>query len=240
MSMLNKELEHTLNNAFRRAREQHHEYMTVEHLLLSLLDNASAIKALRACGANLERLRTDITSFITRTTPIIPSTPRENKETQPTLGFQRVLQRAVFHGQSSGNEEINGANVLIALFSEQNSQAVYFLSAQNIKRLDLINYVSHGTSKIPEESATEDQGDMLGESLKSEEKTATTPLDSFAINLNTQALKGKIDPLIGRTSEIERTIQILCRRRKNNPLLVGEAGVGKTAIAEGLARKIVD
>ncbi|MEA3274710.1 MAG: ATP-dependent Clp protease ATP-binding subunit ClpA [Pseudomonadota bacterium] len=235
--MLSKELEFTLNQAFKQAREKHHEYMTVEHLLLSLLDNPAAAKVLRACGANTDGLREDIASFIEETTPLIPSA--EERETQPTLGFQRVLQRAVFHVQSAGKKEVTGANVLVALFSEQDSQAVYLLGRQDITRLDVVNFISHGISKVPGENQDE-EGHNEGEEVRREEKEGASPLESFASNLNELARQGRIDPLIGRRGEVERTIQILCRRRKNNPLLVGEAGVGKTAIAEGLAKKIVD
>jgi ATP-dependent Clp protease ATP-binding subunit ClpA len=235
--MLSKELEFTLNQAFKQAREKHHEYMTVEHLLLSLLDNPTAARVLRACGANAERLRNDVAAFIEETTPLIPS--QDERETQPTLGFQRVLQRAVFHVQSAGKKEVTGANVLVALFSEQDSQAVYLLNQQNITRLDVVNYISHGISKVPGENQGE-EGHGEGEEVRGEEKESASPLESFASNLNELARQGRIDPLIGRQLEVERTIQILCRRRKNNPLLVGEAGVGKTAIAEGLAKKIVD
>jgi ATP-dependent Clp protease ATP-binding subunit ClpA len=235
--MLSKELEFTLNHAFKQARERHHEYMTVEHLLLSLLDNPTAVRVLRACGATPEQLRKEIAAFIEETTPLIPS--NDERETQPTLGFQRVLQRAVFHVQSAGKKEVTGANVLVALFSEQDSQAVYLLNQQNITRLDVVNYISHGISKVPGESQGE-EGHGEGEETRGEDKETASPLESFASNLNELARQGRIDPLIGRQLEVERTIQILCRRRKNNPLLVGEAGVGKTAIAEGLAKKIVD
>ncbi len=235
--MLSKELEFTLNQAFKQAREKHHEYMTVEHMLLSLLDNPTAAKVLRACGADADRLRKEIVQFIDETTPLIPA--GDKRETQPTLGFQRVLQRAVFHVQSAGKKEVTGANVLVALFSEQDSQAVYLLNQQDITRLDVVNFISHGISKVPGENRDEDlHGDA--DEGRGEEKEAASPLDSFATNLNELARQGRIDPLIGRALEIERTLQILCRRRKNNPLLVGEAGVGKTAIAEGLAKKIVD
>ncbi|WP_295608159.1 Clp protease N-terminal domain-containing protein, partial [uncultured Lamprocystis sp.] len=235
--MLSKELEFTLNRAFKEAREKHHEYMTVEHMLLSLLDNPAAVKVLRACGADAERLRREITAFIDETTPLIPV--HEERDTQPTLGFQRVLQRAVFHVQSAGKKEVTGANVLVALFSEQDSQAVYLLNQQDISRLDVVNYISHGISKVPGETAEdESQGEV--EEARGEEREGASPLESFASNLNEMARQGRIDPLIGRAAEVERTIQILCRRRKNNPLFVGEAGVGKTAIAEGLAKKIVD
>ncbi|NEX20669.1 ATP-dependent Clp protease ATP-binding subunit ClpA [Thiorhodococcus mannitoliphagus] len=235
--MLSKELEFTLNRAFKEARVKHHEYMTVEHMLLSLLDNPTAAKVLRACGADGERLRREISAFIDETTPIIPNT--EERDTQPTLGFQRVLQRAVFHVQSAGKKEVTGANVLVALFSEQDSQAVYLLNQQDVTRLDVVNFISHGISKVPGESQEDDSpGDA--EEMRGEEKEGSSPLESFATNLNEMARQGRIDPLIGRAPEVERTIQILCRRRKNNPLFVGEAGVGKTAIAEGLAKKIVD
>ncbi|MBK1733091.1 ATP-dependent Clp protease ATP-binding subunit ClpA [Thiococcus pfennigii] len=235
--MLSKELEFTLNQAYKQARERHHEYMTVEHMLLSLLDNPTAAKVLRACGADAERLRKEILQFIDETTPLIPA--GDKRETQPTLGFQRVLQRAVFHVQSAGKKEVTGANVLVALFSEQDSQAVYLLNQQNITRLDVVNFISHGISKVPGENPDEEmQGE--GEESRGDEKESSSPLDSFATNLNELARQGRIDPLIGRGLELERTLQILCRRRKNNPLLVGEAGVGKTAIAEGLAKKIVD
>jgi len=235
--MLSKELEFTLNRAFKEAREKHHEYMTVEHMLLSLLDNPAAAKVLRACGADADRLRREITAFIDETTPLIP--PNEERDTQPTLGFQRLLQRAVFHVQSAGKKEVTGANVLVALFSEQDSQAVYLLNQQDITRLDVVNYISHGISKVPGENP-EDEVHGEGEETRAEEKEGSSPLESFATNLNEMARQGRIDPLIGRSAEVERTIQILCRRRKNNPLFVGEAGVGKTAIAEGLAKKIVD
>ncbi|MCG6942580.1 MAG: ATP-dependent Clp protease ATP-binding subunit ClpA [Thiohalocapsa sp.] len=235
--MLSKELEFTLNHAFKEAREKRHEYMTVEHLLLCLLDNPTAAKVLRACGADGEKLRRDIATFIDETTPLIAE--GDARETQPTLGFQRVLQRAVFHVQSAGKKEVTGANVLVALFSEQDSQAVYLLNQQDVSRLDVVNYISHGISKVPGE---EQDDDAHGESdePRGEEKESSTALENFASNLNELARQGRIDPLIGRAGEVERTAQILCRRRKNNPLLVGEAGVGKTAIAEGLAKKIVD
>lgn len=232
--MLNKELEVTLNKAFKEARLRNHEFMTVEHLLCALLDNGSAKEALEACGANVNQLREDLNSFIEQTTPVIPSNDSD-RETQPTLGFQRVLQRAVFHVQSSGNHEVTGANVLVAIFSEQESQAVYFLKKSDINRLDVVNYISHGVRKIDGDE------DGLGGATEEVENVSEEQkqLESFATNLNQQVLNGKIDPLIGRDSELSRTIQVLCRRRKNNPLLVGEAGVGKTAIAEGLAYRIV-
>ena len=233
--MLSKELEFTLNLAFKEAREKNHEFMTVEHLLYALLGNPSAVEVLRACGGNLEQLKEDVGNFLEETTPKLLE--GDTRETQPTLGFQRVLQRAVFHVQSSDKTEVTGANVLVAVFSEQESQAVYFLNKLNITRLDVINYISHGISK------TYEQPEELSENPVEHEPadaTAKQPLETFAINLNEQAAQGKIDPLIGRRAEVLRTIQILCRRRKNNPLFVGEAGVGKTALAEGLAKMIVD
>jgi len=235
--MLDKDLEMTLNNAFRDAREQRHEFMTVEHLLLALLDNPSAAKVLRACGANLNALHNDLRNFIRENAPILPE--GDERDTQPTLGFQRVLQRAVFHVQSSGKKEVSGANVLVAIFGERESHAVFFLSQQEIKRLDVVNYISHGISKVPQEDASEESEAAAEEEGRTEE-AGNNPLEAYTVDLNEQARKGKIDPLIGRQHEVQRTIQILCRRRKNNPLYVGEAGVGKTAIAEGLAKLIVD
>ncbi|MDI5835404.1 ATP-dependent Clp protease ATP-binding subunit ClpA [Shewanella xiamenensis] len=234
--MLNKDLEVTLNLAFQQAREARHEYMTVEHLLLALIDNPAAQEALIACGANLDKLRDEVASFIQQTTPIIADMD-DDKETQPTLGFQRVLQRAVFHVQSSGRNEVTGANVLVAIFSEQESQAVYLLRRSDISRLDVVNYISHGFSKNEDSDAHQDQERIEEQSEANEERSM---LSQFASNLNQLAKQGVIDPLIGRDQEIERAIQTLCRRRKNNPLLVGEAGVGKTAIAEGLAYRIVN
>ncbi len=236
--MLSKELEYSLNQAFKEARAKRHEYMTVEHLLLSLLDNPTAARVLRACGADAGRLRQEIGTFIDETTPLIQGDT--SRETQPTLGFQRVLQRAVFHVQSAGKKEVTGANVLVALFSEQDSQAVYLLNQQDITRLDVVNYISHGISKVPGENPEDESHGGEAEDGRDAEKEGASPLESFATNLNALAQRGRIDPLIGRGAEIERTLQILCRRRKNNPLFVGEAGVGKTAIAEGLAKKIVD
>lgn len=239
--MLSKELEMTLNLAFKEAREKRHEFMTVEHLLLALLDNPAAVHVLRSCGADVERLRQDLRIFVDETTPLIP--PGDNhRETQPTLGFQRVLQRAVFHVQSAGKEEVTGANVLAAIFSEQESQAVYFLKQENVTRLDVVNFIAHGISKIDEQPRESEDQDM-GESIEpdnAQENSNKSPLESYTVNLNAMAKIGKIDPLVGREEEISRTIQILCRRRKNNPLFVGEAGVGKTAVAEGLAKLIVD
>lgn len=242
--MLSKELESTLNNAFKGARSKRHEFMTVEHLLLALVDNDSAAGVLKACGADLSLLRQDLSDFVDSTTPLIPEDD-EDRETQPTLGFQRVLQRAVFHVQSSGKNEVTGANVLVAIFSEQESQAVYYLKKQSVARIDVVNYITHGISKV---SGSASHGEQPGHDHSDDEPavggtgegTQQNPLDSYATNLNEQALLGRIDPLVGRDMEVERTVQILARRRKNNPLLVGESGVGKTAIAEGLAKKIVD
>ena len=235
--MLSKELEQTLNQAFKDAREKLHEFMTVEHLLLALIDNAAAIAVLQACGANIEKLKQELSEFLDETTPLLPQ--NDPRDTQPTLGFQRVLQRAIFHVQSSGKKEVTGASVLVAIFGEQDSQAVYLLNRQNITRLDVVNFISHGISKVSPDDLSEDVSPSLEEE-DSGESQAKSPLESFATNLNEQAIQGKIDPLIGRSEEIERTIQVLCRRRKNNPLFVGEAGVGKTALAEGLAKRIVD
>ena len=235
--MLSKELEVTLNLAFKEAREKRHEFMTVEHLLLALIDNPTAAKVLRACGADLDQLKRQLTEFIEESSPLLPED--EDRDTQPTLGFQRVLQRAVFHVQSSGKKEVTGANVLVAIFGERESQAVYLLNQQNIARLDVVNCISHGISKVGDEEAPEETNTSVEEDGEQGEQSKN-PLEAFATNLNEQASNGKIDPLIGRQHEVERTIQILCRRRKNNPLYVGEAGVGKTAIAEGLAKKIVD
>ncbi|MCG6966237.1 MAG: ATP-dependent Clp protease ATP-binding subunit ClpA [Chromatiaceae bacterium] len=236
--MLSKELEFTLNQAFKSAREKQHEFMTIEHLLLALLDNPTAAQVLRACGADLEMLRRDLYGFLEETTPLI--TDDDSRETQPTLGFQRVLQRAVFHVQSSEKREVTGANVLVAIFSEQESQAVYFLDRQGVTRLDVVNYISHGISKVASDDATPPGAEPGSAEAEAGEGRQESALETYASNLNDQARRGKIDPLIGRQSEVERTVQILCRRRKNNPLFVGEAGVGKTAIAEGLAKKIVD
>lgn len=237
--MLSKELEFTLNLAFKEARDKRHEFLTVEHLLLALTDNPAALEVLRACGADLDQLRDELEAFLDETTPLLP--PEDTRETQPTLGFQRVLQRAILHVQSSGRKEVTGANVLVAIFSEQESQALYLLHKQNISRLDAVNYIAHGISKVPgEEGAGEPDSPKEDEEETVQESSQKTPLESFATDLNARARRGKIDPLIGRRHEIERTIQVLCRRRKNNPLFVGEAGVGKTAIAEGLARLIVE
>jgi len=236
--MLSKELEYVLNQAFRGAREKRHEFVTVEHLLLALLGEPAAAKVLRACGADPDKLKVELMAFIEQNTPVLPL--HEDRDTQPTLGFQRVLQRAVFHVQSSGKKEVTGANVLVAIFGERESQAVYFLNKQDVTRLDVVNYISHGISKTPGQEDHDDSPAGQGDEEKGNEPAGRTALEAYAINLNEQAMLGKIDPLIGRRGEVQRTIQILCRRRKNNPLFIGEAGVGKTAIAEGLAKMIVD
>ena len=233
--MLNKELEQSLNKAFHEANEKRHEFITVEHLLLMLTDNDAASAVLEACGGDVPTIKKELEIFVDQNTPLLMAD--EDRDTQPTLGFQRVLQRALFHVQSSGNGEASGANVLVAIFSEQDSHAVYLLNKHNIERLDVTNYLSHGITRVEDgedESFGHDAEALPDESEKS------NPLEKFATNLNELAIAGKIDPLIGRDLEVERIIQTLCRRRKNNPLLVGEAGVGKTAIVEGLARKIVE
>ncbi|OCH49945.1 ATP-dependent Clp protease ATP-binding subunit ClpA [Vibrio sp. ZF57] len=237
--MLNKELETSLNGAFARARDKRHEFMTVEHLLLALLENDAAKEALQACQADLDALRNELDIFIDQTTPLIPESD-ETRETQPTLSFQRVLQRAVFHVQSSGRSEVTGANVLVAIFSEQESHAAYLLKKNDISRLDIVNFISHGITKASNEGDSPSSPDSFGGAENAEEANSEDRLENFATNLNEVAKQGNIDPLIGRDKELERTIQVLCRRRKNNPLLVGEAGVGKTAIAEGLAWRIVE
>ncbi|WP_299943507.1 ATP-dependent Clp protease ATP-binding subunit ClpA [uncultured Microbulbifer sp.] len=243
--MLSKDLEVTLNLAFKGARAKRHEFMTVEHLLLALLDNESAADVLHACGADLSALRRELLEFVDSTTPLIPEADSD-RETQPTLGFQRVLQRAVFHVQSSGKKEVTGANVLVAIFCEQESQAVYYLKQQSVARIDVVNYITHGISRVGSsgnnhhhspDAAPEQVDEEIGGGT---EAGAADPLGSYATNLNQEAILGRIDPLVGRVPEVERVTQVLARRRKNNPLLVGESGVGKTAIAEGLARRIVD
>ncbi|EGN75748.1 ATP-dependent Clp protease ATP-binding subunit clpA [Idiomarina sp. A28L] len=233
--MLNKALEISLNDAFRIARDRQHELMTVEHLLVALLENPEASEALRACAINFAVLKEELLTYIERSTPKFAEEDEGEGDTQPTLGFQRVLQRAVFHVQSSGNSEVTGANVLVAIFSEQESQAVYLLNKHEVTRLDVVNFISHGISRTEDESSAQ-QEQATGNSDDQEQGF----LARFCVNLNARAQAGKIDPLIGREEELERTVQILCRRRKNNPLLVGEAGVGKTAIAEGLAWRIVE
>ncbi|MAC36513.1 MAG: ATP-dependent Clp protease ATP-binding subunit ClpA [Halieaceae bacterium] len=234
--MLSKELENTLNETFRTARARRHEFITVEHLLLALLDDPTGVQVLKACQIDLEELRGELIEFIDSTTPLL-SDGDDGRDTQPTLGFQRVLQRAVFHVQSSGKQEVTGANLLVAMFSEQESQAVYFLKAQGVSRLDVVNFITHGIGKDGDEAGSDEAMSAAEEEAEAVEKR---PLDAYATNLNTEAEAGNIDPLIGRLNEVERVAQILARRRKNNPLLVGESGVGKTAIAEGLAKMIVD
>jgi ATP-dependent Clp protease ATP-binding subunit ClpA len=235
--MLSGDLEYCLNEAFQRARDAQHEFITVEHLLLALLDTPQVLDILKACGLEVGRLRRQLTEFISKSTPRLNAAADE-ADVQPTLGFQRVLQRAVFHVQSSGRKEVTPANVLVAIFSEKQSQAVYLLELQDVTRLDVVNFISHGVSKIHGGRLSErDATAGIDDGRESPEPSA---LERFTSNLNALAREGRIDPLIGRELEIERTIQILCRRRKNNPLFVGEAGVGKTALAEGLARRIVE
>jgi ATP-dependent Clp protease ATP-binding subunit ClpA len=233
--MLSAELEYCLNEAFQQARTSRHEFITVEHLLLGISDIPGVVEVLRACGADLPRLRKDLQDHIDETTPLLGGDTEQ--EVAPTLGFQRVLQRAVYHVQSGGKKEVSGVNVLIAIFGEKQTHAVYLLGIQEVSRLDVINYISHGVSKLnesePDAESSEQGAELEGEASKS-------ALDQFATNLNNKAREGKIDPLIGRDAEVQRTIQVLCRRRKNNPLFAGESGVGKTALAEGLAKRIVD
>lgn len=235
--MLSSELEYCLNEAFQKARDARHEYMTVEHLLLSVLDTPRVREILKACGADLTRLQADLQKFVDETTPTLAAA--DEREVQPTLGFQRVLQRAVFHVQSSSKKEVTVANVLVAIFSEKQSHAAYLLSLQDVARLDVVNYISHGLPSSGESrEATREQG--IATERESAEDSSAAALEKFTTNLNAQAKAGRVDPLIGRQLEVQRTIEILCRRRKNNPLYVGEAGVGKTAIAEGLARLVVE
>jgi ATP-dependent Clp protease ATP-binding subunit ClpA len=235
--MFSKDLELTIGQCYKEAREARHEFMTVEHLLLALTENPSAAAVLRACGADLGKLAKELKAIISETVPVLPA--GDERDTQPTLGFQRVLQRAVYHVQSSGRKEVTGANVLVAIFGEKDSHAVYFLSQQEVARLDVVNYISHGVAKIGNESAAQPAAES-GKEGEGGDEPRGNPLTEFASNLNDLAKQGKIDPLIGRVEEIERTIQVLCRRRKNNPLYVGDAGVGKTALAEGLAKRIVE
>ena len=230
--MIAQELEVSLHMAFVEARQKQHEFITVEHLLLAMLDNPSAAEVLKACGVDLDELRGVLTDFISEHTPRL--SPHSDADTQPTQGFQRVIQRAILHVQSSGKKEVTGANVLVAIFGEKESHAVYFLNQRGVTRLDVVNYIAHGITKNPQQKQEKGESKEEGEGA-SETQGA---LDSYTINLNTMAKQGKTDPLIGRAHELERVVQVLCRRRKNNPLLVGEAGVGKTAIAEGLARRI--
>src|SRR6476620_4851757 len=231
--MIAQELEVSLHMAFMEARQKRHEFITVEHLLLALLDNPSASEVLRACAADIDDLRKLLSDFVTEHTPILAG---DDVDTQPTLGFQRVIQRAILHVQSSGKKEVTGANVLVAIFGEKDSHAVYFLHQKGVTRLDVVNFISHGISKVPQASPSKSEGEAETE----QEQSPGGALENYTLNLNSLALAGKIDPLIGRERELERVVQTLCRRRKNNPLLVGEAGVGKTAIAEGLARRIIE
>ncbi len=233
--MLSSELEYCLNEAFQQARANRHEYMTVEHLLLAILDIPTVAEILKACGADLERLRRELEEFIDQSTPRLKG--ENDQDVQPTLGFQRVLQRAVFHVQSSGKKEVRGENVVVAIFGEKQSHAVYLLGLHDVTRLDVVNFISHGLAKLGERRGS---GARSPEGEEAEGDAGGSPLENYAANLNRRAAEGRIDPLIGRQAEIERTIQVLCRRRKNNPLYVGEAGVGKTALAEGLAKMIVD
>ncbi|GAB4123152.1 MAG: ATP-dependent Clp protease ATP-binding subunit ClpA [Sideroxydans sp.] len=235
--MIAQELEVSLHLAFVEARQKRHEFITVEHLLLAMLDNPSASHVLRACGADLEELRAVLNRHIETHTPVVPGV--DEADTQPTVGFQRVIQRAILHVQSTGKREVTGANILVALFGEKDSHAVYFLNQRGISRLDVVNYIAHGISRTAEASQPASPK-TAGESEAEQEGQDDSALKSYTLNLNAQALAGKVDPLIGRELELERVIQTLCRRRKNNPLLVGEAGVGKTAIAEGLARRITE
>ncbi|CAG7856849.1 partial ATP-dependent Clp protease ATP-binding subunit ClpA, partial [biofilm metagenome] len=235
--MLSKELEATLDNALKNAHAKRHEFITVEHLLLALLDNASAGAVMVACGCDINALRGQLTQFIDETITLIPD-GSQRETPQYTLAFQRVLQRAVFHVQASDKKEVTGANLFVALFSEQDSHAVYLLNKQDVSRLDVVNYLAHGISKLDQDNMPSD--DSSTDSTAQDAESAGSPLEKYTVNLNEEAIKGRIDPLIGRDLEVERTIQVLCRRRKNNPLFVGEAGVGKTAIAEGLAKRIVE
>ncbi|MEO0057642.1 MAG: Clp protease ClpX, partial [Pseudomonadota bacterium] len=234
--MLSSELEICLNEAFQGAREARHEFMTVEHLLLAIIDTPKVREILSACGADATRLQKELKEFVDQTTPRLKQD--DDREVQPTLGFQRVLQRAVFHVQSSGKKEVSVANVLVAIFSEKHSHAAYLLGLQEISRLDVVNFISHGLSKS--EDAPRSGEDAPAQTETDRDAEGAPALEKFATNLNKLAQEGKIDPLIGRAMEIERTVEILCRRRKNNPLYVGEAGVGKTALVEGLARMIVE
>lgn len=235
--MFSKDLEHTIGQCYKRAREARHEYMTVEHLLLALLDNPSAEAVLKACNADFPRLRSELDQAID--TSVAKLTDDDGRDTQPTLGFQRVLQRAVYHVQSSGKKEVTGANVLVAIYGEKDSHAVYFLNQQDVTRLDVVNYLSHGIAKLGEDESAQN-GEDQAKAGEGEGEHKGDALSEFASDLNQLAREGKIDPLVGRADEVERTIQVLCRRRKNNPLYVGEAGVGKTALAEGLAKRIVE
>src|SRR5450830_1983650 len=229
--MIAQELEVSLHMAFMEARQKRNEFITVEHLLLALLDNPSTSEVLKACATEIDDLRKLLSDFVTEHTPILAT---DDTDTQPTLGFQRVIQRAILHVQSSGKKEVTGANVLVAIYGEKDSHAVFFLHQQSVTRLDVVNFISHGVAKVADGANKRAETEQEAEA----EAAPAGALENYTLNLNQQVLAGKIDPLIGRDSEIERVIQTLCRRRKNNPLLVGEAGVGKTAIAEGLAWRI--
>ena len=237
--MLSRNLEQSLHRALALATERNHEFATLEHLLLALTDDQDGVAVLRACGVELDRLRQELSSFIKEDLSDVVT--EKLSEPKPTAGFQRVVQRAAIHVQSSGREEVTGANVLVAIFSEREAHAVYFLQMHDMTRLDAVNYISHGIAKVPgfsDNKEPQDVGDGVTEGQDT--KTGSEALDAYCVNLNQKAVDGKIDPLIGRGPEIDRTIQILCRRTKNNPLYVGDPGVGKTAIAEGLARRIVN
>ncbi len=237
--MFSKDLEFTIGQCYKQARESRHEFMTVEHLLLALLDNSSAVTVLRACGGDPQKLGDELRKTIRETVPVLPED--DARDTQPTLGFQRVLQRAVYHVQSSGKKEVTGANVLVAIFGEKDSHAVYYLAQQDVTRLDVVNYLSHGVAKLgSDESGANAPGAETHKEGEGGDESKGSALAEYTSNLNELAAQGKIDPLVGRIDEVERTIQVLCRRRKNNPLYVGEAGVGKTALAEGLAKRIVE
>lgn len=234
--MFSGDLEYCLNEGFQKARSSHHEFMTVEHLLLAIMDIPAVVEVLKACAVDLPRLSRELTEFIDESTPFLSE--ESVQEVQPTLGFQRVLQRAVYHVQSGGRKEVTGVNVLVAIFGEKQSHAIYLFGLQDVSRVDVVSYISHGVSKLGDGSRPEHDPDVSAGDLEAE--SSISALQRFATNLNQKAAEGKIDPLIGREAEIERTIQVLCRRRKNNPLYTGEAGVGKTAMAEGLAKMIVD
>jgi ATP-dependent Clp protease ATP-binding subunit ClpA len=236
--VFSKELELSISQAYQEARERRHEFLTVEHMLLALLDNASALSILSACGADVASLEKELRKVLDDTVPVLKG--EDNRDTQPTIGFQRVLQRALYHVQSAGKEEVLGANVLVAIFSEKDSYANYLLNRHDVTRLDVVNYISHGMSRVDKDSAAPDRDSPALEAGEETAERGNTALERFTTNLNARARADLIDPLIGREREIERTVQVLCRRRKNNPLFVGEAGVGKTAMAEGLARRIVN
>lgn len=235
--MLSDDLEATLGNAVNLARKERHEIITVEHLLFALLGDREIRKVILSCGGDIHALRKSLAGYLQNEIPLLVE--GSEHEPQPGLGFQRVLQRAIMHVQSAGKKEVKGANVLVAVFGERESHAVYFLSRQEISRLDVVNYIAHGISKVPGSTPSGDEADGGHDDQSGEQEAAPGPLENYTVNLNQLAAEGKIDPLIGRVAELQRCVQILCRRRKNNPLFVGDAGVGKTALAEGLARKIV-